>query len=103
MAHPSQDGDAGGTDKAVLELRSSGRSFAFIARTLNMGKARDANAAFLRAVRGAKPAEAKRLRTEELARLQQLEDKLRGDRELAPFDLDKQLDVLKALRAQLAT
>ena len=88
-------------DQLVLELRRTGRSFAFIARTLNLGKARDANAAFLRAIDQSPASERKQLRTEELGRLQQLEDTIRADARLAPFDRDKQLDTLKFLRKQL--
>jgi hypothetical protein len=36
-----------------------------------------------------------------MGRLQQLEDTIRANVELAPFDLDRQLGVLKQLRAQL--
>ena len=99
--HPSSDESGDDRDQIVLDLRRTGRSFAFIARTLNLGKARDANAAFLRAVAQAPAAERKQLRKEELTRLQKLEDTIRVDSELAPFDLDRQLGVLKQLRTQL--
>jgi hypothetical protein len=91
----------GDNDQTVLELRRTGRSFAFIARTLKLGKARDANAAFLRAVAKAPARDRKKLREEEMGRLQKLEDTIRAKRDLAPFDLDRQLGVLKQLRTQL--
>ena len=102
MGHPSQDVDATSpeVDRQVLDLRQTGKSFASIAKSLKLGRARDANAAFLRAVRGAKPSERKKLREAELVRLQQLEDRVRAS-ELAPFDRDKQIDTIKFLRKKL--
>ncbi|MEY2472381.1 MAG: hypothetical protein QOK28_1710 [Actinomycetota bacterium] len=99
--HPSKGENEDDRDQIVLELRSTGRSFAFIARTLNLGKPRDANAAFLRAIKQSPARDRKRLRDEEMVRLQQLEDTIRGNDELAPFDLDRQLETLKHLRSQL--
>jgi hypothetical protein len=102
--HPSTDASAekeADRDQIVLGLRRTGRSFAFIARTLNLGKPREANAAFLRALAASPARDRKQLRDEEMGRLQKLEDTIRADRELAPFDLDRQLGVLKQLRAQL--
>ncbi len=99
--HPSFGAAGDDRDQIVLDLRSTGRSFAFIARTLNIGTTRDARAAFLRAVEQAPATDRSRRRGEELARLQKLEDGLRGDGSLAPFDRDRQLDILKRLRSQL--
>lgn len=102
MPHPSKETtEPAAIDQQVLLLRRTGKSFATIARTLSLGKAREANAAFLRAVRGAKPAERKELCDEELGRLQQLENRVREAPDVAPFDRDKQLDVIKFLRKQL--
>lgn len=99
--HPSSEESGDDRDQIVLDLRRTGRSFAFIARTLNLGKPRDANAAFLRAIAQAPAKERRQLRSEEMTRLQKLEDTIRADKKLAPFDLDRQLGVLKHLRAQL--
>jgi hypothetical protein len=99
--HPSFGAAGDDRDQIVLDLRSTGRSFAFIARTLNMANARDARAAFVRAVQQSPAEDRPRLRGEELSRLQKLEDGLRRDSSLAPFDRDRQLDILKRLRAQL--
>jgi len=99
--HPSTDAASDDRDQIVLDLRSTGRSFAFIARTLNMKAGRDAHAAFLRAVEQSPAMDRPRLREEELVRLQKLEDGLRADKSLAPFDLDRQLGILKRLRSQL--
>ena len=103
MAHPSQDAvaDTPELDQQVLDLRQTGKSFASIAKSLKLGNTRDANAAFLRAVRVAKPAQRKKLREAELVRLQKLEDRVRAAEDLAPFDRDKQLDTIKFLRKQL--
>jgi hypothetical protein len=99
--HPSNAGAGDDRDQIVLDLRRTGRSFAFIARTLNLGKPRDANAAFLRAIAQAPARDRKQLRDEELTRLQKLEDSIRSNAKLAPFDRDRHLGVVKHLRAQL--
>jgi hypothetical protein len=89
-------------DQLVLDLRSIGRSFAFIARTLNMAESADALAAFLRAVDASPSHDRPRLWDEELARLQALEDAVRVEGALSPFDFDRQLLVVKRMRAELA-
>jgi hypothetical protein len=88
-------------DQIVLDLRSTGRSFAFIARTLSMGEPTDALAAFLRAAESLPAPERSRLWDDELVRLQALEDAVRVEGALSPFDFDRQLLVVKRLRAQL--
>jgi len=101
MPHPSKASpDASALDQQVLDLRSTGKSFATIAKSLNLPAARDANAAFLRVVRAAPTKERSRLCDEELARLKLLEDRIRKS-DIAPFDRDKQLDVVAHLRKQL--
>ena len=104
MPHPSKEpDDSADLDQRVLTLRRGGKSFASIARALKLDRARDANAAFLRAVHCAKPAERTRLCDEELGRLQKLEDGIKARADLSPFDRDKQLDVVKYLRKLLLT
>ena len=101
--HPSKSDDqTDDRDNLALELRRTGRSFAFIARTLSLGRARDANAAFLRALENSPASERKQLRTEELGRLKQLEETIKSNATLAPFDRDRQLQVVKQLRTRLA-
>ena len=101
MPHPSKDtSDASALDQQVLDLRTKGKSFATIAKSLKLPAARDANAAFLRVVRAAPTKERSRLCDEELGRLKLLEERIRTA-DLAPFDRDKQLDVVAFLRKQL--
>lgn len=88
-------------DQKVLAMRRSGKSFASIAQAMNLGRPRDANTAFIRAVRQCEPTERTALCDEELGRLQKLEDRVRNDAELAPFDRDRQLDVIRHLRGRL--
>jgi hypothetical protein len=89
-------------DQLALDLRTTGRSFAFIARTLSMGDPADALAAFLRAVALFPPRDRPRMWDEERERLEALEDAVRHEGALSPFDFDRQLLVVKRLRAQLA-
>ena len=88
-------------DQIVLELRRTDRSFAFIARTLNIGEPVDAFEAFLRAIDEAPASERSRLRGEELARLQRLEVAVRAEGVLSPFDFDRRLALVRRMRGQL--
>src|SRR5687768_373779 len=88
-------------DTQVLAMRRSGKSYGSIATTLNLGRPSAANAAFNRAVRRFPPARRQRLCNEELGRLRKLEDRVRGNAELAPFDRDRQLKVIDHLRDRL--
>ena len=88
-------------DTRVLEMRTSGKSYASIAKALELGRARDATTAFIRAVRRSSPADQERLREEELRRLEALEIRVRSNEELAPFDRDTRLAVLVKLRERL--
>lgn len=101
--HPSLGAVGDDRDQIVLDLRSTGRSFAFIARTLNIGEATDAFAAFLRAVDQSPAGDRGRLRDEELNRLETLEAAIRLEGALSPFDFDRRLAQVRQLRGQLAT
>jgi hypothetical protein len=76
----SDDGSFGHTgqtlDDRALVLRRAGRSYAAIARELGLGRARDAHAAFLRALDRLPPDEQAATREEELRRLDRLERSL---------------------------
>jgi hypothetical protein len=89
------------TDQDVLRLREDGNSFAAIARSLNLSRAKDALAAWRRAVERVSPDERSRLVGSERARLQQLEERIR-DRDAAdPERLARRLAALDALRIGL--
>lgn len=98
-------GAAGGHDadfdRRLIALRRSGKSFAAMAREMNLARPRDATNEFIRAVREAPPTDRTLLRDEELARLTKLEERIRGNQELATFDRDRQLDVISRLRDRL--
>jgi hypothetical protein len=87
------------TNARLIEMRSQPRSFADIAKELELGHARDAFDAFLLALGSAAPAERKRIRTEESARLDDLERRTR--RRSTPEQLDRKLASIAALRGRL--
>lgn len=69
-------------DAQVLALREAGSSFSAIARTLEFGRATDAQRSFVRALGAHDAAERRRLVDGEEARLDQLEQRIR-DRDAA--------------------
>ncbi len=66
-----------------------------------MGDAGEALAAFLRAVESSPAEDRPRLWDEEHGRLAALEDAVRAEGAISPFDFDRQLMVVKRMRAQL--
>ena len=87
-------------DQEVFDLRQTGKSFAGIASALSLGTTRDAHSAFLRVLSRA-GTKLDALRKEEMGRLTALEKKIKANKELAPFDRSKKLDVISHLRRQL--
>ncbi len=88
-------------DEQALLLREQGRSFARIARTLDLGGAIDANAAFNRALRRHSPGEQVGLRSREMARLDALGERLRRRQDVSEEELARQLHGLQRLRKTL--
>jgi hypothetical protein len=88
-------------ERRLIALRRAGKSYAAMARELNLARPRDATNAFIRAVRHAAPTDRTVLCDEELARLTKLEQRIRANEDLAPFDRDRQLDVISHLRERL--
>ena len=88
-------------DEKALAMRRKGSSFSAIARALNLGRPQAANAAFNRALRTRPEDGQQQIRDEELARLADLETRVKADTEVAPFDRDRRLDVIKQLRTRL--
>jgi hypothetical protein len=83
----------------VIELRSYPRSFAYIAKELDLGHARDAFEAFLRAMRTRPAREQRSLRSEESQRLDDLETRTR---QRSPAEqLDRKLAAIAKLRERL--
>jgi hypothetical protein len=88
-------------DAKALELRSKGRSFAQVARTLGYEKARDANLAFNRALRRLSASDQDATRQAEGERLDSLVTRIKGKAELTPETVTRQLRVVDRLRARL--
>jgi len=88
-------------DAKALELRSKGRSFAGVAKTLGYDKARDANLAFNRALRRLPPDELDVARQSETARLDALTTRIEALDTLTPDDRTRQLRIVEVLRKRL--
>ena len=88
-------------DEQALLLRDEGRSFAGIARTLDLAGALEANAAFNRALRRRTPAEQAAVRSREMARLDALGQRLRKREDVSEEELARQLHGVKRLRKTL--
>jgi len=88
-------------DEQALLLREQGRSFARIARLLDLAGAIDANAAFNRALRRQTPAQQAALRSREMARLDALGARLRRRHDVSEDELARQLHGLRCLRKTL--
>jgi hypothetical protein len=88
-------------DDQVLKLRSEGKSFAGIAKTLGLSRPSQANEAFNRALRRQPAAKQDALRQRELVRLDALIEGVQANAELAPDDVARRLRTVERLRAKL--
>jgi len=88
-------------DEQALFLRDQGRSFAAIARLLDLAGALEANAAFNRALRRRTPLEQATLRSRETARLDALGERLRKREDVSEEELARQLHGVQRLRKTL--
>jgi hypothetical protein len=91
----------GSSDEDALRLREEGRSYAAVARSLNLKRSNDALAAFLRAMRQRPDAERAELIGRERVRLDQLEARIRDRDKDDPTRLDRRLGALEKLRSSL--
>jgi hypothetical protein len=85
----------------VLALREEGLSFAAIAGALGMRRSADAHAAFLRLLRQADDQERARLAGRELARLDNLEARIRSRDAGHPEKMARRLHALDDMREQV--
>ena len=92
----------GSSDEDALRLREEGRSYASVARSLNLKRSNDALAAFLRALHQRPDAEKVDLISRERARLDQLEARIRDRDKDDPTRLDRRLIALEKLRSSLS-
>ena len=99
MSAPAEQLDP--RDETTLDMRSSGSSFARIARALGFGSAREANDAFHRAMRRRPLPERKRIRSAEFARLEELERSVRDAADVAADTRAKRLHTIERLRDRL--
>lgn len=92
---------SGDGDEQVLRLRETGASYSAVARSLGLRRALDAHRAFVRAVNKREGDERHQLVTREMARLDQLEIRIRqrdaGDDE----KVERRLLALQRLREAL--
>jgi hypothetical protein len=92
----------GSSDEDALRLREEGRSYASVARSLNLKRSNDALAAVMRALRQRPDAERAELVGRERARLDKLEARIRDRDRDHPTRLDRRLGALEKLRSSLS-
>lgn len=92
----------GSSDEDALRLREEGRSYAAVARSLNLKRSNDALAAFLRALHQRPDTERAELIGRERARLDLLEVRIRDRDKDDPTRLDRRLGALEKLRSSLS-
>jgi hypothetical protein len=97
---PSRHRQANSDDQA-LSLRDSGRTFAAVASALGFKRAKDARAAFLRALARQSDAERERLCERERERLDKLEARIRDRDREDPEKMERRLQGLEQMRETL--
>jgi len=93
--------DTAALDARALALRGKGMSFRTIATELGLDRASDANLAFNRALRRLPEPERVVVRREEAVRLDRLADQTRGNDALTTADVERRLESIDRLKAQL--
>ena len=96
MSDPSET-----VDSEVLRLRCMGRAYARISRDLGLDRAVDAQRAFKRAVGRLPEDERKKVRTEEVSRLDRLAERVRTDSNKTDLDRARQLKTIDRMRGQI--
>jgi hypothetical protein len=84
----------------VIELRSNGKSFSAIAKSVGLDRSLEAFGAFVAAVAKRSPAEQTKLRAEENARLDTLEQRIQKQPDGA--DRDRRIASVRKLRQRLS-
>ncbi|HEX4820099.1 MAG TPA: hypothetical protein VFV00_07815 [Acidimicrobiales bacterium] len=84
----------------VIELRSEGKSFASIAKSVGLTRSLDAFGAFVTAVSTRSPAQQTKLRADENERLDKLERRIQKQPESA--DRDRRIASVRKLRQRLS-
>jgi hypothetical protein len=89
------------TDEEALALRDTGLTYSAVARRLDIRRAVDAHAAFLRALRQRQGDERAKLAQREVARLDELETRIRTRDAADPTKMERRLAALGKLRDPL--
>lgn len=89
-------------DETVLRLRGQGQPYARISRHLGLERAADAQHAFRRALRRLPVSDAKRVRAEEVSRLDRLAERVRGDAKQDDMDKARRLKTIERMRSQIS-
>lgn len=97
MSDPSE-----ALDEMVLRLRGEGQPYARISRDLGLDRAAHAQQAFQRALRRLPASDAKRVRCEEVSRLDSLAERIRVDTRRNDGDRALQLKTIEQMRSQLS-
>lgn len=90
------------TDDQVLTLRLQSMGFGKIAQTLGLGRAREANEAFNRALRRRPPEEQATIRSGENRRLDRLANAIKADESRSEQEVEKRMRAIERLRSRLA-
>jgi hypothetical protein len=88
-------------DEEVLRLRCLGQPYARISRDLGLDRAADAQHAFRRALRRLSDGDAKRVREEEVSRLDRLAERVRADTSKDDVDQARQLKTIERMLTQI--
>lgn len=88
-------------DEEALSLRDTGLTYSAVARSLEIRRAVDAHSAFLRALRQRHGDERAKLAQREVARLDELETRIRTRDAADPTKMERRLVALSKLREPL--
>lgn len=89
-------------DETVLRLRGEGQPYARISRDLKLDRTADAQKAFRRALDRLPASEAKRVRAEEMTRLDRLAERVRVDTRKNDMDRARQLKTIERMRTHIS-
>ena len=89
-------------DEKVLRLRGEGQPYARISRDLGLERGVDAQKAFRRALDRLPASEAKRIRAEEMKRLDRLAERVRGDTRKNDMDRARRLKTIERMRTRIS-
>lgn len=88
-------------DQKVLRLRGEGQAYGRISRALGLDRGADARKAFVLAISRLPASDAKRVRSEEMSRLDRLAERVRGDVEHNDMDRARRLKTIERMRTQI--